>query len=367
MVFALQTVLTHSMSMSVLVAVFTALAVVGIVAGAPSGGADGDAGEAAGGDAAQGDSADTSQSGTEDQDGDAAPGDRRAAGNDDDDEDDTDRDLPEEIRNDPKRLRTHLRRTQRQFGKVRPIAERFRNPTTGQYMQPQEIDRVLGRAQDMAELETFFADHPDVVQTILEKRRGGKGAVAAAEDTFQDPFANPADLPWDTETPEGKKFLELFRDGARHTHELRQHIKRLEGQLGQVNQRDTTRTLAGIENTWKSATLAAAARVPDHLRESFVTNVWRAYELAKHTKALGRVQVQQVLERELKPYLRAARGAQRQTVAGAQRSAEHNNNIPRPGTRSNGAANPKDSNKAGTIKDARKSFFDRVGMNPTTR
>lgn len=308
---------------------------------------------------------DTQDGGTDD--GEAA-GDTHAAGG-DDDPDDVDSDLPQEIRDDPKRLRTHLRRTQRQMGRVRPIAERFRDNATGQFMQPQQIDRILGRAQDMEELETFFGDNPDIVQAILDRRKGGRrGATAAAEDAFVDPFAKEDELPWDTATPEGKKFLELFRDNAKAQFELRQEIKKLHGQLGQVNQRDTARTLGGIEATWKSSTLAAAAKVPEHFRESFVTNVWRAFELAKRSGGLGKVRVQQVLERELKPYLRSAKGEQRRTAAGAQERAEHNTTIARPGSRAaTSVADPKASNKVGTIRDARKSFFERIGMSPTSR
>lgn len=366
-VFALQMVLAHTLSLASLVAVCTALAVLGIVAGAPTdGAAGGDEGTPAGGDAGSEISEDATRDGLDDGGSDADGSRRAAGGGDDPDDDDPDADLPEDIRNDPKRLRTHLRRTQRQFGRVRPIAERFRDPATGQYMQPQQIDRVLGRAQDMEELETFFNDHPDVVQLIMEKRRGGRGA-AAAEDAFVDPFANPADLPWDTETPEGKKFLELFRDGAKSNHELRTQIKRLEKQLGQVDQRDTARTIGGIEANWKTQTLEAAKKVPQEYRETFVNSVWRSFELAKTRRQLGKVRVDQVLERELKPYVRASRGAQRTNVAGAQQRAEHNTTIPRPGARgSTSAAGPADSNKGvGTIRDGKKSFFARLGMAPT--
>lgn len=367
MLFALSLALTHTLSVASLVAVVTALAVVGIVVGAPDSGAGGEEGAPAGGDAGTEGSEDATRDGGDDG-GREADGDRRAAGGGDDDDDDVDADLPAEIRDDPKRLRTHLRRTQRQFGKVRPIAERFRDPSTGQYMQPQQIDRMLGRSQDMEELETFFADNPDIVQAIVERRQGGARRPGAADpDAWVDPFAKEDDLPWDTTTPEGKKFLELFRDGNKTQHELRTQIKRLEGQLGQVNQRDTTRTLAGIESTWKTSTLAAANKVPAEYRENFVTSVWRAFELAKTKRQLGKVRVDQIIERELKPYVRATRGAQRSTAAGAQRTAEHNTTIPRPGARgTTSAADPNASNKGvGTIRDGRKSFFSRLGMQPS--
>lgn len=361
------TVLTHTPSLVSLLAVFTALAVLGIVAGTPTDGTPGgEEGTPASGDAGSNGSEDGTRDGDENR-GSDADGDRRAAGGDDDD-DDVDQDLPPEIRDDPKRLRTHLRRTQRQFGRVRPIAERFRDPSTGQYMQPQQIDRVLGRAQDMEELETFFAENPDIVQGIVARRQaGGRRGGATPEDAFVDPFANEDDLPWDTKTPEGKKFLELFRDGAKSNHDLKTQIKRLEGQLGQVNQRDTTRTIAGIESAWKTSTLAAAAKVPEQYRETFVNSVWRTFALAKAQRQLGKVQLRDVIERELKPYVRAARGAQRTTAAGAQRAAEHNTTIPRPGARgSTSAAGPNDSNKSvGTIRDGKKSFFARLGMAPT--
>jgi hypothetical protein len=276
----------------------------------------------------------------------------------------TTRDLPEEIRNDPKRLRTRLRRTQRQFGAVRPIADRFRDDN-GRFLPPQEIDRVIGRAQDMAELEQFFEQHPDIIQTIAERRRRGgqPAAAAAADEQFQDPFADPKfKAEWDESTPSGRQFLELFRDRAREAWQLRRDLKAVQQTLTQLTQRDTTRTVAGIETTWKTATLAAAAQVPEVSRRTFVNAVYRAFELAKTRGQLGKVNVQRLIQSELEPYVRANRGRQRQTVAGQQQRAERNTTIPRPGRGQTTAAQATETNRVGTIRDGRKSFFERIGM-----
>lgn len=361
-----QMFLAHGAALPVLAAL-AALAVVGIVAGAPDSGAAGD-GDAGGAETRgdEGGAAEGNDAGDDGQ-GDAGREDLETRGEGDDDEDE-DADLAPEIRDDPKRLRTRLRRTQRHYGAVRPIAERFRGPD-GKYMSPQDIDRLIARARDMEELEPFLSQNPDITQTILQRRQtGGRNTTAADDEAFQDPFADPSRIAWDTENPSGKQFVDLFREGAKERHELRQQIKRLERQLGQVNERDTTRTVAGIEQTWKGHTLEAAKRLPDDAtRTTFVNSVWRAFELARVRGQLGRIKPHELIQRELAPYLRAQKGKQRQDVAGRQQRAEHNTTIPRPGRGQPSAAGPKDTNRVGTIRDGRKSFFERIGMSAPPR
>jgi hypothetical protein len=224
---------------------------VGIVAGAggdaggePAGGGAPDAG--AGGGAAD-DAVDPADAGA----------DRReagAGGGADDELDEDEVDLPPEVRDDPKRIRTRLRRLQRQHTTVARIAERFRGPD-GRYLQPEEIDRIRGRAADMEEIQALLDEHPDLTEQLLERRRGG-GRAAAADPEWQDPYAAMLDkLPFDPEHPSSQWFLNEFRSIRKENHELRQALKKVEHGVGTVQQRDQQRTEQQVEGTWKNQTL----------------------------------------------------------------------------------------------------------------
>jgi hypothetical protein len=329
----------------------SALVVVGIVAGAPSSGAGGEGADPAGGDAGPKAPTRATQDGADDDDPDDPAGDRTRRGDGDDDDDDAD--LPEEIRNDPKRLRTHLRRTQRQFGAVRPIADRFRDPDTGQYMPPQEIDRVLGRAQDMEELERSSRS------TRTSSRRSSSGA--AAEDNRplprpptsvrQDPFANPTILPWDTNRrPRVKKFLELFRDRAREARAA-DGIKRLEGRSARSTSATRPARSPASRRRGKPPRSRPRRRCP-RCRAHVCQRVWRAFELAKTRGQLGKVNVQQVLDSRTEAL---SAGQSRPPATDRRRRAaraEHNTTIPRPGPRADERGTIRRLERVGTIRTA---------------
>lgn len=340
----------------------------GDAAGSGGAGADTTGAAGAGGDAGSDDHSDGN--GGPDDAGEAGAGDdagdddqaRGAAGTDDDD-DDEDAGLSPEVRDDPKRLRTHRRRLQRQLSAVRPIAERFRGPD-GKFLDARQVDTIVSRARDMEEFEQLFEQHPDLLQEIIARKRGGaKGKPAAAAAAAGDEFDESA-LPFETESKQGKFFANM----ARQLHDSQRLTRQLSEQLTQFQRTDTTRTVAQIETTWKTATLKAAEQVPEVSRRTFVNAVHRAFELAKVRGQLGRANVQRILEQELEPYVRANRGKARQDAAGAQRRAEHSTTVPRPGNRGQTtAASPSATNKVGTIRDGRKSFFERQGMTPPPR
>lgn len=345
--------------------------VVGIV-GAPGG--DGGAGDGGGGgdDGAGDGGGDAGEQGDGDAGDDGADpqADRRAAG-DDDDADLTDEERErEELLNTltpeerAKRARTWNRRTSRQLRAIAPIAERFRGKD-GRYLTVDEIDRIRNKAADQEEIEAFYAEHPDLLQEMLKRKNGARTEPAAAA-AFVDPFANEADLPFDTTSPEGKWFVEQHRRQARENFELKQTLTRLEQALGGVHERDTQRSLAQAENTWKTETLAAAktAGLAGDDLQDFVNGVYANFRLARAEKRLDKVDRKQIIERALRPFKRNRTAGTRQAAAGAHQRAAHNTGVPRPGNRgAAGPANPQDTNRpAGTIKDARKGFFARVGM-----
>lgn len=297
---------------------------------------------------------------------------RQAAGGDPDDDDENDEaGLPENVRNDPKWLRTQRRKLQREVAPLRPLKDRLRGPD-GRFLTADELDRRFGKARDMEEFESLLSEQPDLVQIILD-RKAGKGRPAAAgadEDAFQDPFADDAAVPWDVTTDTGRAFRDLFRNQAKENHALKQSLRRLERSLGDVTTRETTRTLAQHEDHWRAAVRTAATQLPAEARQAFADAVRGVFEVAKRDKTLGRLNVQQVIERYVTPYRKAAKGQQRTNAAGQQRRAEGNRQLPRsgaPGRTSVATANDTNKPGAGTIKDAKKSFYERLGMQAPAR
>lgn len=285
---------------------------------------------------------------------------------DDVDDDSDDEDLATATPEDrAKRYRTRARRAQRQVRALRPIADRFRDTATGRFLDARQLDQMVGRARDMEEFETLLDEHPDLVQEILKRKKGGRAAAAEpADEAFVDPFADESQLPWDMTQPGAKALVDHLRRQARENHDLRQSLKKIEGGITQLGQRESQRTVAQHETAWRNETRRVLDQVPEYSRQTFVNAVHRAFELAKTRGTLGRLKAADIIGRELAPFAKHAKQQRRTAAAGAQHRAENNNNRPGP---SRGRTAPVDANtrneqQTGTIKDGRKSFFARLGM-----
>lgn len=260
-------------------------------------------------------------------------------------------------------VRTRLRRTQRQIKTIAPIADVFRDPATGRYLTPQEAATERQLAADMRDIRAFYDEHPDLLQTMLERRR--TGAQPAAAPAYEDPFADEATLPFDTASDSGRWFLEQHRRQHRENFELRQTLQRLEQGLSGVAERDTQRTLTQAEEAWKVDTLAAAktAGLTGDDLEDFVNSVYANFRLGRAEKRLDRLDRRQVIEKALRPFKRSRTAGTRQAAAAAGSRVANQPGLPRTGTRDGAApANPKDTNRVGTIRDGRKDFFARQGL-----
>lgn len=331
--------------------------------GGDGGGTGGDGGDGAdGGDAGDG----------------RGDGDRRAAGDGqggdgDDDLDDDEREREELLNSltpeeQNKRIRTWNRKNARALKALRPIAEMFRGPD-GRFMSPQEIQRIRSLASDMEEFEPLLQSDPDLVKTILEKKNG-RGRTAVAEEQFVDPYADETKFPFDTSTDAGRWMLENARRDARDKWELKQQLKGLQQALGDVNTRDTTRTIQQHEQSWKSAVRTAAAELPDYMRQPFADAVRGIFEVAKREGRLERLNVKQIVDRYLEPYKRSTKGQARRDAGTRQAGAERNRNLPPPHNRGRAATAQETNRKdVGTIRDGRKSFFARIGQSspPSSR
>jgi hypothetical protein len=358
-VLALWLSLPSHLGVLVLMAALSALAAVAQVVVPPGGagpGGDGDPNPGDGGDPG-GDGADPADGGDPDAGGRTAAG-RDGADPDDDGGDDDDIDaLPEQ------NVRTRLRRLQRTVRERHdPILGRFRGPD-GRLMDARQVDDMLSRARDMEQFEQVFQNRPDLLQQVLEaaQGKGGRAAQAAAQEVLEEAF-DDANIPFETETESGK----YLRNLAKTVHELKAENKRLAGQLGQVNEREGTRTLASIENAWKSRTLAAIKDLPEEYKLAVVDRVQARFDVLRANRQLGRVRPDEIIRKALEPYQRLLKGRSRTAVAGQQARATNNQQRPAAVTRGTAVARPGDTNNSGkeTIRDARKSFFARTGSQP---
>lgn len=299
-------------------------------------------------------------------------GDPLDAGADSDPDDDEDfRELEEDLAQLPpdaqqKRVRTRYRRATRQLRATRPIAEMFRG-SDGRFLPADEVQRIVHDARDMREVNAFLSDHPDLLQQMAERRRAGGRRPDPTATTFQDPFADEAALPIDMTNEASKFVVGQLRELAKTNFDLKQQIEDIRRGVGGIQQTEAQRQVAATEDRWKSTTLAAAQRagLDERSHQLFVNSVWKSFELAKARNMLDRVDLKQVIERELKPYA----GARRRQVADTQTRAHHATTVPRPAGRGQTAATTaRDTNKsAGTIKEGRKSFFERLGMSQPPR
>lgn len=299
--------------------------------------------------------------------GDRGDGDRGQADDHDDDPDNDDREfdaLPPDQQ--AKTARTRLRRYQRQFKTLRPIADMFRGPD-GRLMPTQDVQRRLAAAADWEEMNEFLQQHPDIVGQILErKNRGGRGPAEPQRKEFEDPFADESKLPFDTTTDAGKFIVNHLRNHAKENFELRQLVDELRNGVTDVRRRDSQRSLQQTEGEWKNRTLEAAraAGLDKADLQLFVESVWNVFERGKLTRSLNRLNLQDVIAKKLAPF----KARRRSNVAGQQQRAEHGRTVPPPAGRGRTtAATPNDKNNVGTIKDARKSLFTRLGMSAGPR
>lgn len=282
-------------------------------------------------------------------------------GGDPDDVDDGIDTLPE------KNVRTRLRRLERAFKtRHQPILSLFTDPRTGQLLDPRDVAAMTTRARDMEELEVILQENPKLTRQILDIREGkggGRAGDAAVDAALEDAF-NEAGVPFETDSDSGKYLLGLAKD----VHELKRENKKLLAQLGEVNQRDGARTMQSVETAWKSRTLAECADLPEELKALAVPAVQARFAALRASRQLGRIDARRLIAEIVAPYRKLAKGRTRTAAADAQRRATNNQQRPNAVTRGTGPARPGDSNtpkRGETIRDAKKSFFERVGGSAT--
>jgi hypothetical protein len=267
--------------------------------------------------------------------------------------------------------KTRLRRYARSLNRSQPILEQLRD-AQGQPLNLQQVQRMRELARDMEELEQFFQTDTEALQYVLaRKNKGGAGAGGreTADEQFVDPYADESKVWFDTTTEAGQKFLAQLRTDAKDKWELRQEIKRLRGGFEGIARTEGTRQDREVEGNWKTAALAAAkqAGLTGDLMTGFVNAVYADFRIAKAEKRLGRVSPQQVVERHLGFYRRLGGGQRRAAAADTSRRVANNGARPGPQRRGSPTTATDTGKTPGTIKDARKSFFERIRGNAAAR
>jgi hypothetical protein len=286
-----------------------------------------------------------------------------AAGDEDDPEGDSDEDDDRDLDALPEQnIRTRYRRSRRTWRKVEPLVTRLRTDD-GRYITPRDLDDTFQAARDMREIEQLLEGNPDLMSAILDARAGRRPKAGAAAEAAAAEAFNEAGVPFDTTDENGKFFLQLARD----VHEMKRENTRLREQLGQVTQRDAHRTVAQIETAWKGRTLNAVRDLPEEYKLAVVNVVQARFDVLKAQRQLHRVRPDDIIAKAIEPYRRYIKGRTRAAAAGAQARATNNQQRPGAVTRGTSAARSTDTNsqRKETIRDARKSFFARVGGTPS--
>lgn len=286
---------------------------------------------------------------------------REAAGGDDDDDPAADDDvvaeqLPETA------VRNRLRRTQRFATRARPIVERFRDPKTGKWASPEDVDRTIRESRDFQQIDYVLTRSPKALQFLIDERarldaleRGDAAAAAAADE---DPAFNEEEWPYETESPQGQRLLAL----AKSDHENKTLLRKMQKRLDGIGTKNEEREFAQVNETWKVATLAAAEKeVAPEYRNLFVKSVNRLFRELKGQGQLTKANVNAVIDAELADVRAAKKAAARTTTTRQSATVAANAGlprVPRPGQITPAAAGT--STKRETMKDSSASFFARV-------
>jgi hypothetical protein len=309
-------------------------------AGEPGRGAEGDAG---GGADAGADDAAAAAAAAGDEDGDFSG-----------DDDEVIATLPEPT------LRTRHRRAQRTLAKVRPLADRLRDPRTGQFMTPQELDTVLASHRDFRPIDDVLRRSPEAVQFLMRERQRldalERGDAPAGNDPADAPF-NDEEWEFETDTPQGRRLLAM----AKTLHEQTRETRSLKRELQGVQTGFRKETNSRAEETWKTATLTAAREIEDaNARRWFINNIGHTFRSLESNGRLQTVNVQQLIDSELND-LRVSKGKKTRGDITRQSAIVAGNGTlpktPRPGTTT--PANAGDSRKRETMADASKGFLAR--------
>lgn len=231
------------------------------------------------------------------------------------------------------------RKLRRQLAKVLPKLQRVKDL---------DLDDLITRARRADELSQLIERNPRLRRVLFssgdaeEENRSARQRDPDEEETLFDEGALPFDP---NESPTNRYFANL----AKRNTEMERTVKQLTARIDELHGRDTARTEGEIKREWKTAIDAAADKVTDKgVRTVFKDAVTAAYQLARH-----KYTAQQIISHYLKELgvdqqdasranaaaAHANRGGGKPAtadLAGRQRIAEHNRNLPRTGAPTGG-------------------------------
>lgn len=263
--------------------------------------------------------------------------------------------------------RNQLRAAQRKLAKWRPYYDTLRDPQTGKRMSTQQLQEMAARSRDYELVDRVLRGSPKALQILQEEDarlhgRDGQPA-AAAEDQPQafDQAGFEADWPYELDSDAGKRFYAKSLAAAKQTHEAQQTIQKLTQRLDAIDQRDQSRTVEGLNQNWKTKTLAASQEVDEAYRGMFVRAVQREFKLLRASGRLTKANVDAVITDELKEVRAAKKAAGRSTATRQSEMVAGNAALPRtPRPGSTQPAGQQPQAPAQNMEEARKRLFARA-------
>lgn len=216
-----------------------------------------------------------------------------------------------------KALANKNRRLQRNLAKARAVSERVK--------QLGNLDDLVVAARNYADLQRSAESNPRLRALLNggEAEPEPRGRRAPAADDF-----DAKDFPFDMSAPGASWLLQQ----AKAVHETRQALQQVLGAVQAMQQARQGEQVSRVVSTWREATEAAAAKVPERLnglplRQLFRDAVAGAFAFAREKNL--KVDPKRVIDHYLKEYKVPTPAAASASDAARQRMAENNRSLPR--------------------------------------
>ncbi len=262
------------------------------------------------------------------------------------DEDDDPDELEHVDASDPEaiaKLRKALNHQKRQNRKLRPIAQQVKG------LNLQELQY---QARSYQEFQAQIAQNPKL------KAFFGLGDESASSDAARSPTPSfeydGSSLPYDpSANPINQHLAKRDRDLAEVQHTLKafdlaalsKRLEQIESHVGTIGQREIAREQQATQTQWRTAIESAAEKIPNvGVRKQFKELLAREYVISRNSRA--RIDPSAIVQKHLADLGLPQVAKQQQKAVTAQRMAEANKSLPRPGAMVGGTpASARDKSK----------------------
>jgi len=251
-----------------------------------------------------------------------------------DEESDEDAPATRTIEDRYKGLKQRARKLERAYKKHLPTIQALREAGV-------DLRTLIQRSQKLADFERNLESNPrvrsllygeDEPNTDRRDSRSDRGRGRAEEDTVSYPF--------DTNDEVGRFLADFHKSTRTQSTDIVSRLERIEQSLGQrvdrIEQSTRQREVTAMQTEWRSATQAAAGKLPEEYRPMFNDAVYGAMEQV----ASGRLRAtpQQIIDHYLKRIKVSDGQKARASNAARQRIATRNDQLPRrPSGNANGS------------------------------